>query len=346
MEAEQGPTTMEPILGYYTSYFSPREFEIAEIMVGLPDIISELDDRPRIRVPWGHKKKRSALAVQDQRVRNNNKSSSSTVVRLRLPSSSSSPNPGSKVPATNVVKVERSSPNTPLSFESDEKPSQLRSKVVVGKRKREEWLEVINGLVKRKELLHKEIQNVKDYKEKLIKFNVVLQSRKQELKKQRLIQKEPQSKIEEQNLNLDMKLGQPTPIQTSIVICAPTIVEQERYHQQSAPHQYQNLDHMAQTRSAVICGNHGYLSSTTQVASTSLPSNSVNATGLRLVSCNNNGGLIPDHGFSSFPNQNHGSAYVTKNLYKAVSAQRRHERYQKNRVKRTSLSGQRQSQEL
>ncbi|KAM5565129.1 hypothetical protein ABKV19_019252 [Rosa sericea] len=325
MEAEQGPTTMEPILGYYTSYFSPREFEIAEIMVGLPDIISELDDRPRIRVPWGHKKKRSALAVQDQRVRNNNKSSSSTVVRLRLPSSSSSPNPGSKVPATNVVKVERSSPNTPLSFESDEKPSQLRSKVVVGKR---------------------EIQNVKDYKEKLIKFNVVLQSRKQELKKQRLIQKEPQSKIEEQNLNLDMKLGQPTPIQTSIVICAPTIVEQERYHQQSAPHQYQNLDHMAQTRSAVICGNHGYLSSTTQVASTSLPSNSVNATGLRLVSCNNNGGLIPDHGFSSFPNQNHGSAYVTKNLYKAVSAQRRHERYQKNRVKRTSLSGQRQSQEL
>ncbi|XP_062019013.1 uncharacterized protein LOC133735634 [Rosa rugosa] len=340
MEAEQqGPTTMEPILGYYTSYFSPREFEIAEIMVGLPDIISELDDRPRIRVPWGHKKKRSALAVQDQRVRNN-KSSSSTVLRLRLPSSSSSPNPGSKVPATNVVKVERSSPNTPLSFESDEKPSQLRSKVVVGKRKREEWLEAINGLVKRKELLHKEIQNVKDYKEKLIKFNLVLQSRKQELKKQRLIQKEPQSKIEEPKLNLDMKLGQPTPIQTSIVICAPTIVEQERYHQLSAPHQYQTLDHTAQTRGAVIIENHGYLSSTTQVASTSLPSNSVDATGLRLVSYN------PDHGFSSFPNQNRGSAFVTKNLYKAVSAQRRHERYQKNRVKKTSLLGQRQSQEL
>ncbi|XP_024165302.1 uncharacterized protein LOC112172260 isoform X2 [Rosa chinensis] len=326
MEAEQqGPTTMEPILGYYTSYFSPREFEIAEIMVGLPDIISELDDRPRIRVPWGHKKKRSALAVQDQRVRNNKSPSSSTVVRLRLLSSSSSPSPGSKVPATNVVKVERSSPNTPLSFESDEKPSQLRSKVVVGKR---------------------EIQNVKDYKEKLIKFNVVLQSRKQELKMQRLIQKEPRSKIEEQKLNLDMKLGQPTPIQTSIVICAPTIVEQERYHQLSAPHHYQTLDHTAQTRGAVIIENHGYLSSTTQVASTSLPSSSVNATGLRLVSCNNNGGLIPDHGFSSFPNQNCGSAFVTKNLYRAVSAQRRHERYQKNRVKKTSLSGQRRSQEL
>lgn len=132
MKAEQEPTTtMEPFLENYTSYFSPREFEIAEILVGLPDIISQLDSRPRIRVPWGHKKKRSALSVQDQKPTKK----SSTVVRLRLPSSSSSLNPAPKIAANNVVKVERSSPNTPLSFESEEKPpSQLRSRVVSVKR--------------------------------------------------------------------------------------------------------------------------------------------------------------------------------------------------------------------
>lgn len=116
---------MEATLGYYASYFTEREFKIAEIMVELPDIISQLDYRPRIRVPWGHKKKRSALAVQDQKVR-----SKSTVLRLRLASSSSSPNPG----AANVVKVERASPNTPLSFESDDKPNHLTSKLLLGKR--------------------------------------------------------------------------------------------------------------------------------------------------------------------------------------------------------------------
>ncbi|KAL6207546.1 hypothetical protein ACLB2K_018504 [Fragaria x ananassa] len=338
MKAEQEPTTtMEPFLENYTSYFSPREFEIAEILVGLPDIISQLDSRPRIRVPWGHKKKRSALSVQDQKPTKK----SSTVVRLRLPSSSSSLNPAPKIAANNVVKVERSSPNTPLSFESEEKPpSQLRSRVVSVKRKREEWLEVIDGLSKCRDLLQKEIQNVKDYKEKLINFNLVLQSRNQELKKQRLIQEEAQLKIEEQNLNLDMQLGQPTLVPTSIVICAPTVVKQEHYHQQIAPHQYQMqiMDHTAQTRSAVISENHGCRASNTQVAATN---------GVRLVSCNNNGGsmLVPDCSFS-FLNQNRSSSMATKNLYKAMSAQRRQERYQKNRVKKTSLLGQRQSQEF
>lgn len=301
--------TMEATLGYYASYFTEREFKIAEIMVELPDIISELDYRPRVRVPWGHKKKRSALAVQDQSVGNK-----STVLRLRLASSSSSPNPEAKIPAANAVKVETASPNTPLSFESDDKPNHLTSKLLLGKRKREEWLEMIAGLDKRKELLQKEIQNVKDYKEKLIKFNLELQSRKQELINQSLIKKEPQLKIEEQNLNLEMQLGQPTP--TPIIICAPSIVKQDHYHQQTAPHQYQMhimADQTAQTRSAVISENYGYLSSNTQVASTCLPSNSVSAAGFRLLTCNNNGGqiLVPDLLGSSLANQN---------LYKAMAA--------------------------
>ncbi|XP_050366769.1 uncharacterized protein LOC126785199 [Argentina anserina] len=339
MEVEQEAKTMEPVQEYYASYFSQREFEIAEILVGLPDIISELDYRPRIRVPWGHKKKRSALVVQDQKV---NKS--------RLPSLSSSPNIGSKVAADNVGKAERSSPSTPLSFESDEKPSQSRRKVVTGcKRKREEWQEVIDRCLKRKDVLQKEIQKVKDYKEKLIDFKMVLQSRKQELEKQTLIQKESQMKIEEENLNLDMQLGQPTLVPTSIVICAPTIVEQEHYHQQIARHQYQTsiCNRTAQIRKAVISENHGYLASTTQVASTSLPSNIVNATAVRLVS-NSNGGsvLVYDYG-SPFPNQNWASSADTKTLFdKAKSKQRRQERYQKNREKRTSLLGRRHSQDF
>lgn len=119
-------------------------------------------------------------------------------------------------------------------------------------------------------------------------------------------------KIEGQNLNLEMQLGQPTPI----IICAPSIVKQEHYHQQIAPHQYQMrimADQTAQTRSAVISENYGYLSSTTQVASTCLPSNSVSAAGFRLLTCNNNGGqiLVPDLLGSSLANQN---------LYKAMAA--------------------------
>ena len=98
-----------------------------------------------------------------------------------------------------------------------------------------------------------------------------------------MIQEEAQLKIEEQNLNLDMQLGQPTLVPTSIVICAPTVVKQEHYHQQIAPHQYQMqiMDHTAQTRSAVISENHGCRASNTQVAATN---------GVRLVSCNNMGG--------------------------------------------------------
>lgn len=168
-----------------------------------------------------------------------------------------------------------------------------------------------------------------------------------QLEKRTLIQKDPQLQIEDQNLNLDIQLGQPAFVPTSRVICAPAIVKQEHYHQQIAPHQYQMhiVDHTAQTRKAVVGENHGYLASTPQVASTSLSSNGIYAAGLRIVRCNSNGGsvLVPECGFS---NQNCGSSLGTNSFNKAIFAKnRRQERYQKNRVKRTSSTlGRRQSQ--
>ncbi|KAL6982674.1 hypothetical protein U1Q18_016062 [Sarracenia purpurea var. burkii] len=81
------------------------------------------------------------------------------------------------------VKAEASSPATPLSFspsESDEKSKHSRKKIS-GKRTREEWLEIIDGLVRRRELLRGEIETVNGYYNKLKASNLELKAKKQEL---------------------------------------------------------------------------------------------------------------------------------------------------------------------
>lgn len=80
------------------------------------------------------------------------------------------------------------SPDTPLSFspsESDEKPKHS-SKKTSKKRSREEYLDMIEGLSQRKELLTGEIENVRKYYNKLKAHNSHLKAMKQEVLDSRL----------------------------------------------------------------------------------------------------------------------------------------------------------------
>ncbi|KAH6780201.1 hypothetical protein C2S52_011438 [Perilla frutescens var. hirtella] len=75
------------------------------------------------------------------------------------------------------------SPDTPLSFslsESDEKPKHS-SKKTSKKRSREEYLDMIEGLTQRRELLAGEIENVKKYYNKLMADNAQLKAMKQKV---------------------------------------------------------------------------------------------------------------------------------------------------------------------
>ncbi|KAL7128195.1 hypothetical protein ABFS83_14G299600 [Erythranthe nasuta] len=72
------------------------------------------------------------------------------------------------------------SPDTPLSFspsETDQHSSKKNSK----KRPREDYIEMIQGLTQRKDLLRGEIENVKKYYDKLKAYNSELKSMKQKV---------------------------------------------------------------------------------------------------------------------------------------------------------------------
>ncbi|KAK4434623.1 hypothetical protein Salat_0625100 [Sesamum alatum] len=75
------------------------------------------------------------------------------------------------------------SPDTPLSFspsESDEK-SKHSSKKTSKKRSKQEYIDMIEGLTQRKDLLRGEIENVKKYYNKLKAYNSELNAIKQEV---------------------------------------------------------------------------------------------------------------------------------------------------------------------
>lgn len=140
------------------------EIAVAEILIDLPRLIIESESRCRLS-PWGGKRKRSI-----------------PVIKTASPSSSPPLNPAPPPPPE---KLESSSPASPLAFlpselEENQKPKPLKKKSSF-KERREEQLQKINELSQRKDLLHKDIENVKIYYEKLKSYNSALKSRKQEL---------------------------------------------------------------------------------------------------------------------------------------------------------------------
>ncbi|PON70723.1 hypothetical protein PanWU01x14_077490 [Parasponia andersonii] len=152
-------------------FFSENEIEVAGILLQLPELI--LGHHLNLgRLPfWRSKRRRSALNDNDDTQNDNHQSSPAP------------PLPKAEEQPLTVTKVEASSPATPLSFspsESDEKPKPLKRKVHL-KRKREEWLEIINELTERRELLKREKETVSRYFDKLKAFNSELKARKDEL---------------------------------------------------------------------------------------------------------------------------------------------------------------------
>ncbi|MED6184404.1 hypothetical protein PIB30_047151 [Stylosanthes scabra] len=137
------------------------EIEVSVVLLGLVDMVLEFDSELRIPFQWGRKRKRSAIQPSFFR---------------RLSSSCS--------PPAGVKKGEAPSPATPLSLsltESDERPNNiLRAKASL-KKKREYYLKIIEDLTKSQASLNKEIENVKNFRDRLMTFNLKLKQRKLEL---------------------------------------------------------------------------------------------------------------------------------------------------------------------
>ncbi|KAL0323193.1 UNVERIFIED_CONTAM: hypothetical protein Sangu_1938600 [Sesamum angustifolium] len=103
------------------------------------------------------------------------------------------------------------SPDTPLSFspsESDEK-SKHSSKKTSKKRSKQEYIDMIEGLTQRKDLLRGEIENVKKYYNKLKAYNSELKAIKQEVLNASCPRKEEEERMETGGgINLGVELSQ------------------------------------------------------------------------------------------------------------------------------------------
>ncbi|XP_034674986.1 uncharacterized protein LOC117906138 [Vitis riparia] len=156
------------------SFFDDNELEVSEILIQIPLIIFQAENRNRLLVPWGVRKRRSAIDPD--------------LYQPSVPSSSSPHLPGTCVGPTcddddPQAKVEPSSPATPLSFspsETDGK-SKRSKKCVSSKKKKENLLKMVEDLTHQKESLMTEIENVERFYKQLKALNSELKAKKQQL---------------------------------------------------------------------------------------------------------------------------------------------------------------------
>ncbi|KAL5557880.1 hypothetical protein UlMin_034091 [Ulmus minor] len=179
--------------------FTEDDFEVCGILVELSNRILENETFSVQVNDWGLKRKRSAVR--------NKFSSSSPPPLMRLsnpPAPSPSPEPEPE-PEPKRIKGEASSPATPLSFspsESDEKSKPSKRKVQ--KRNLEEQQENVRKCTEHRDLIEREVENVKNYYLKLMAENLRLKERKIELSDLHIRKSEI-----EKSLNLQMDLGEP-----------------------------------------------------------------------------------------------------------------------------------------
>ncbi|KAL2499341.1 Uncharacterized protein Adt_24891 [Abeliophyllum distichum] len=148
-----------------STFFTEEEIEVAETLLDLGN--SVLVSESRNNFSWGCRRKRSTLfAAQSS---------------APAPSSPSPSIHGTEIEIEPQVKVQPStSPTTPLSFspsESEEKSKHSSKKSK--KRTREKYMEIIEGLTQRRDLLKGEVENVRNYYNKLKAHNLELKSMKQ-----------------------------------------------------------------------------------------------------------------------------------------------------------------------
>uniref|UniRef100_A0A2C9U161 Uncharacterized protein n=1 Tax=Manihot esculenta TaxID=3983 RepID=A0A2C9U161_MANES len=208
---------------YQPKYTSNDEIEVAEVLLKLHTLIAESEYGLQLPLSWGSKRRRSA----DDSHR-----------RVLLPST---PFPSlhgiggllvsvfDPDKTKTAVKVEASSPATPLSFspsESDEKPKRLKRKASAKKTK-EQLLEIVEQYTQSNESLTKEIEKSRQKYEELKASNLWLQAKKQELNLGIIRREEPQlePKTSKNSLNYEVKIGQ------ALVKASSTVVGYKDNHQ-------------------------------------------------------------------------------------------------------------------
>lgn len=187
-----------------TTLFNEDEFEVAEILLRLPQLIFKSESRLRFfSSTWGSKKRRSAINLTPP------PSPPTTTLPPPNTTTTSLPPPTTSLPSFVIVKAEAASPATPLLFspsESDDK-SKRSSRKLAKKRKREELLEMISELTQRRELLQGEVETVRLYYTKLKSLNLELKAKKHELSPSR-VKPEAYKEIMKKPINLAMDFFQ------------------------------------------------------------------------------------------------------------------------------------------
>ncbi|KAK5823770.1 Dihydroxy-acid dehydratase 1 [Gossypium arboreum] len=149
----------------FDSVFAIEDIEVANIMLELPRLMLR---PPRFSCTWGCRRKRSVCTSS--------------------PPPSKQPLPSSTVVGP-IEKVLSSSPDTPLSFcsnEADEKslplpPKKKASSVNSLKRKKEQFLETVEDFTHRNEILKKDIEIKRQLLDRQIAENLELKSKKLKL---------------------------------------------------------------------------------------------------------------------------------------------------------------------
>ncbi|XP_048331110.1 uncharacterized protein LOC107407789 isoform X2 [Ziziphus jujuba] len=287
---------------------SEDEIVVANILLELPSLIKAYayESPFRFSMGWGSTRKRSASDG------NRNHQSPPSRLPPALPSSSSirgsscavvstpEPEPDSALPK---LKVEVSSPATPLSFspsESDEKPKPSKRRFQV--KKKEEWFAMIEKLTQNREWLKEELEKVNRYKKELEDFNLKLKARKQELSLG------PKRETPGLNLQMDLGLASVKPLPTDEIL--PSGLDQSPFI----------MDHTALITE--ISDNIQY------------PANQIPFSSVELIDENMNPRAVPDLNLTA--NEFTGMVDLdtaNKNLSKVMAAQARRNRIRIYRVK-------------
>ncbi|KAK6939343.1 hypothetical protein RJ641_028874 [Dillenia turbinata] len=161
--------------------FGDDELSVAGILENLPRLIVGSDSAHRFPFAWGSKRRRSTLdsnPALPSLVKYANHTREQVIDREEEEEEE-----GERGRERPINKVEASSPSTPLSFSPSESDDKLSNswKKIFKKRKKEEWLKMIDDLTKRRELLKGEVENVRKFYDILKAENLLLKARREEL---------------------------------------------------------------------------------------------------------------------------------------------------------------------
>ncbi|KAK4429381.1 hypothetical protein Salat_1238500 [Sesamum alatum] len=174
------------------------EIFVAKILLDLPSMIGLLDSLAGFQ--WGSKRRRSSLVEGP---------SSSRAPSSRSPTDVEIEERKPQAKAEAAAAATTSSPVSPLHFspsESDEKPRHTLKKSYK-KRSKEQYIDTIEELTQRRDLLRGEIENVTKYYNKLNAYNLQLKALKQEVLNPCIKRENPETETSRW-MNLGLQLTQ------------------------------------------------------------------------------------------------------------------------------------------